>query len=572
MVKKAKCLADGGVIGGDGLTDAQRAKLNGARASLGVSNAPPAALQQPVPVPQAQPLPQQQGITSGIVGILKGRQQQIDKAAGYAEGGIVRGKGGVDNVPMEISGTKVNLTGGKLPEAVLPGKTVQALGGPAAVESLIEATNGKPPVRDGLKAGGNYLFGVIDDFEDAANRDTPLAAIIKPFRTPQKKMPDVPVEDQRAYASQRQTAAASPSSISAQTGIPSQGIAAVPAPSVPSLGSGLYGMSRTIASSGVAPNQAVGQGRDANGVITADSAAAAAGNPMTRSGGIAGGIDMAGANGVLARENKARGEMIDSMVKANGGNGVSISQSEETLPGGISVRDWNDRVSSGFNTGMTPIQKAAYLAQEGGQNIQARGQDLASQQAMVRDTITARGQDLQNERAAAHDKVTMRGQDISGANDAIRAGIDQKRLGIVEADSKRAADKWGIERGILQGQAADSELQRNARTAMNSALATGDAEAYKKARQQGIAAGLKFDEDKTQKPMEIADPNDRSGLKKILVQPNSDGTYTQMQAAAQQKSGAPSFASVADVNAAKAAGKIKSGDVIQTPNGLMTVR
>jgi len=45
---------------------------------------------------------------------------------------------------------------------------------------------------------------------------------------------------------------------------------------------------------------------------------------MTRSGGISGGIDMAGVNGILARENKARGEMIDSMIKANGGNGIAI--------------------------------------------------------------------------------------------------------------------------------------------------------------------------------------------------------------------------------------------------------
>ena len=387
MGKKAKCLADGGVIGGDGLTDAQRAKINGARASLGISDAPPAAPQPEQRQQQAQALPQQQGIGAGIVGILKGRQQQIDKAAGYAAGGIindaaeywandnaefektnpgfvdrvirgvnpltgfgsamgamhtaagngdipgmamagiqaipavgvlraipaagamkasvapslaktagavaggavanaaadeyqkradknyqaggiVRGKGGVDNVPMEISGTKVNLTGGKLPEAVLPGKTVQALGGPAAVESLIEATNGKPPVRDGLKEGGSYADGLVIDENDPR---------LKPFGPP-----------------------------------------------VPSLGSGLSGMSRTIASSGVAPYQAVGQGRDTNGTITAESAAAAAGNPMNRSGGISGGIDMAGVNGILARENKARGEMIDSMIKANGGNGIAI--------------------------------------------------------------------------------------------------------------------------------------------------------------------------------------------------------------------------------------------------------
>lgn len=89
MAKKTKCFADGGAIGSDGLTDEQRAKKNAALSSLGISSAP-----APVPQPQAQnpappPKPQQQGIGSGIIGILKGRQQQIDKAAGYANGGII---------------------------------------------------------------------------------------------------------------------------------------------------------------------------------------------------------------------------------------------------------------------------------------------------------------------------------------------------------------------------------------------------------------------------------------------------------------------------------------------------
>ena len=74
---------------------------------------------------------------------------------------------------MAIGGINVNLTGGKKPEAVLPGKTVEAMGGPSAVESLIEATNGKPPVKGGLKEGGNYRYGangewIPDPEEDKA--------------------------------------------------------------------------------------------------------------------------------------------------------------------------------------------------------------------------------------------------------------------------------------------------------------------------------------------------------------------------------------------------------------------
>lgn len=500
MGKKAKCLADGGVIGGDGLTDAQRAKINGARASLGVSDAQPATSQPEQRRQQAQALPQQQGISTGIIGILKGRQAQIDKAAGYAEGGIVRGKGGVDNVPMEISGTKVNLTGGKLPEAVLPGKTVQALGGPAAVESLIEETNGKPPVRDGLKAGGSYANGLVIEENDPR---------LKPFSTP-----------------------------------------------APSLGSGLAGMSQTIASSGVAPYQAVGQGRDANGIITADSAAASAGNPMTRSGGISGGIDMAGVNGVLHRENKARGEMIDSMVNANGGNGVAIlggdGQTETDKINAERTARWrqDDLIAKAQRGNQGAIAAALNANSHTESEAMRTAGAMANEQA--RGALVARGQDMNALSDIQRNILATKTLDHNISNDAQRIGIDRSRVDIAASDSQRGAEKWGVERGVLQGQAADAELQRSARTAMNNALATGDAEAYKKARQQGIAAGLKFDEDKTQKPMEIADPNDRSGLKKILVQPNSDGTYTQMRAADQQK---PAVAfGKADVDAALKAG------------------
>jgi hypothetical protein len=90
-------------------------------------------------------------VTSGIRG-----------AIGMAEGGIVRGKGGPtdDEVPMQVAGKNVNLSN---TEAVLPAKTVQALGGPEAVEELIEQTNGKPPVRGGLREGGEYELGATGE-------------------------------------------------------------------------------------------------------------------------------------------------------------------------------------------------------------------------------------------------------------------------------------------------------------------------------------------------------------------------------------------------------------------------
>ena len=89
-----KFMADGGIVGADGMTEAQRAKRNAALSSLGMSTATaPVQPAQAAPLPQApvqQPPVQAQDRPRGIIGIVGGRQQQIDKAAGYAKGGLIR--------------------------------------------------------------------------------------------------------------------------------------------------------------------------------------------------------------------------------------------------------------------------------------------------------------------------------------------------------------------------------------------------------------------------------------------------------------------------------------------------
>ena len=387
MNKNEVCMADGGTVGADGLTDAQRAKLSGARSSLGVSESAPAPTAAPAPVQQAAaPAPAPAERERGIFGLLKGRSAQIDKASGYARGGIVRGKGGVDNVPMAIGGVDVNLTGGKKPEAVLPGKTVEALGGPAAVEAVIEATNGKPPVKDGLKAGGNYADGLVINEEDPR---------LKPF-----------------------------------------------GPTVPALGSGIFGISKAVASTGVPAPATFTNGRDATGTITADSAQSLAAAPMQRSGGVAGSIDMAGVNGILARENKARGEMIDLMVKANGGNGIAIMPEAPAPAAQSGISD----IQSAMKSAGTRTERAAYgqaMNTALNNQVQQRGQDLSQSVAMAGHGITARGQDLNNERAAGHDQVLMRGQDINAASDAARTGI-LRTTKEEELGQKKAASDAGV--------------------------------------------------------------------------------------------------------------------------------
>lgn len=84
--------------------------------------------------------------------------------------GIVRGEGGPteDKVPAKVSPD----------EAILPAKTVQALGGPAAIKALIERTNDGQPPESEVKGGGRYADGAVpgfvDDWQDAMARNAPI--------------------------------------------------------------------------------------------------------------------------------------------------------------------------------------------------------------------------------------------------------------------------------------------------------------------------------------------------------------------------------------------------------------
>lgn len=115
-------------------------------------------------------------------------QTALTHPLAMAEGGIVRGPGGPtdDEVPMNVAGRDVELSN---TEAVLPAKTVQALGGPKAVEHLIHMTNGKPPVKGGLRAGGEYATGVAGDTLDPRElrpefRSQAATPVIEPAANP----------------------------------------------------------------------------------------------------------------------------------------------------------------------------------------------------------------------------------------------------------------------------------------------------------------------------------------------------------------------------------------------------
>ncbi len=185
------------------------------------------------------------------------------------------------------------------------------------------------------------------------------------------------------------------------------------------------------ANAGNAGIAAMPTGRNDPGVITADSAAAAMGNPMTRSGGIAGSYDGKGINEIMARENKARGEMIDSMIKANGGNGIAVlpdnnQQQQQQVP---SISD----LQSAMKSAGTRTERAAYgqaLNQAiSGQNQLAHEQ-MRQQGAMDQRGITAGIEKERmagiDHRAADRNQVQVRGQDMTASTATDRIASQER--------------------------------------------------------------------------------------------------------------------------------------------------
>lgn len=263
-------------------------------------------------------------------------------------------------------------------------------------------------------------------------------------------------------------------------------------PSAPTLGTGLSGMTRAVAS-GITQSAAPVK----PSVITAESAKAA-----VDSGAVGGGVvgSLNEGNAAIARANKATGEMIDGMIAANGGNGVAVLP-EATLPGGVSVADWNKGVGSGIDMrGMGSRTRATLLANMANNETQRRGQDMNFASEVARQGVTTRGQDLDLQKAAGHDSILARGQDIGAASDAAkigvdreRVGVDKERVGIMQGEAGRSADKWGIEKKVMQGNLTDAEAIRSARGELTAAIATGDPVKVAAAREKAIAAGVKFD-------------------------------------------------------------------------------
>lgn len=143
----------------DGLVQRYGAAMGGRQAQIDAAlgeTAPPAPVRVAA-APAQQPSKSYEQIDAEIAA-ARAKMNKPKNFMGFAEGAVIPGHDteGSDDV-------QVGVTRG---EAILPVKTVDAMGGPMAVSDMIHATNGKPPA--GVRRGGKYADGAVNIYEGAS--------------------------------------------------------------------------------------------------------------------------------------------------------------------------------------------------------------------------------------------------------------------------------------------------------------------------------------------------------------------------------------------------------------------
>lgn len=464
LPERRMAFADGGSIANGGITRQETADELMARMTkqYGAPSAGPATQQpaQVAPQPTVQkPVSTQPASPGlGIMGILRGRKDVIDKASGYANGGKISGPGtpASDSIPAKVRETgegilvsnKERIVSADQEKALQQVAKVQGFD---SVDSMLEQMTGKPvgpTIKSTQRAAADGLSPETDPDTDGrrqysanagdafANRGSSFAPI-GPSNGPDSNAltPKIP-----GITTRMPTDSTPP----LQLGITgSQGIMDVARPAVRQA-SGEHTPSSNFGITGIA---ALRKGRNEQGMITADSAQSVTENPMTRSGGIAGSIDMAGVNGIMARENQARGEMIDASIKANGGNSIGILSD-----GGVqSANDektarWRQddllaQARGGNRAAGEAIQANAHLGVEALRSASTqRGQDVDA-------SITARTQEMKGQLAQDRNQLVARGQDLV-------AGTAADRI----ASSEAIAERRGTDKLTLPQRRSNFEI------------------------------------------------------------------------------------------------------------------
>lgn len=206
------------------------------------------------------------------------------------------------------------------------------------------------------------------------------------------------------------------------------------------------------------PEPIVNPGRDANGVITADSAKSAAGADMKRSGGIFGTVDMAGQNDRLAKSLGYANADDFNRAQANkvpAGPGILGGGSLGSLPGGQSIEDYNAEKTRQWRQDdmLREARNGNQVAV--GSALHANGQTEAT--AMQTAATT--------ENAKTAGNIAMRGQDMQAQNEAMRMA------GTPADNALKSAQASGI---LAQSESTKlmAELERKALAGDKQAAAT----------------------------------------------------------------------------------------------------
>jgi hypothetical protein len=521
--KMVRGYADGGDIDPEmqRQIDANKAKYNPQpKPSLfsGLFGSKPAQ-PQPQPTVQAQP---------GMIGAIQNRNEELKKAANYKNGGMIKGPGTPtsDSIPAKVKETGEDIAV-STKERILSDKQNMLVQGIAlemgfkSTDEMLEAGTGEPvgpTMKGGMAAAATGAKpkdeGWGGGYGEKLTLNGPSAGITGDESTPHPSI----------GANYAAPAATGPSQFDAKWAAANTPVATPAASNPTSL------VQAALHQQGPAQNAGLVQGLNTQvnaGVIRQGNSFTGTGpgvkedmsQPLTS-------IDLNANNAGMAKANAIRQEMIDSQAgyrSEPGSSGGRIADSGR-VEGDALLDKWGRQTDA-----KNAMQMAAANPRASQAIASTYGANVQGETALVRDATDQmrnesnnatlrRGQDVGLQSEQGRQNVTMRGQDIGALS-------DKAKLAILDRDSQRSAEKFGIDKQIAQGQLEDSAAQRSARAGLSAAIASGNTEAINRAKTLGIAAGLKFDEERTNKPITITDA---LGVQK-LVRDNGDGTYTPLQ-------------------------------------------
>ena len=437
-----KRYADGGVVAKE-TPEQLLARISGKYGvGTGSPQEPAAPVQQPARTAQAQ---EPAAPVGNVLNAVARRNEELRKAANYANGGVVqfRGKGGPkdDKIPVKVAGNEINVSNGEK-AVILPAETAKNPLAIAQIEDIIQATNGAPPNRV-LKDGGMYMRGLLEP--DPANgfdpqthkgvqpllpghvpgTETPLggenplksiAAVLpqeSPLRNVIEKQPSsIP---QTTAPMNRAGAPGSPlSTVKPGEGVTSTGAPAAAdfssnptAPAAPDL------KVSDTSQSGISKVTGAGM-KSPLYTNVSDPAAAVDGLKAAE----ANTVNMKAGNEALARENALRQELID---KQQPGGAVAIGNPADASNALLAKWDgeYRDQQAVKSLAGMSPrqAQAAAHLmAANRSAETASQGQAIAANTARGVQDVAMRGQDITADTALSdqRNRLQMERERVAG--------------------------------------------------------------------------------------------------------------------------------------------------------------